>query len=181
MGQDKSQLVYRGKSLFQNAMDLLYATGADKVLVSGSVDGYDTIEDILPDCGPLGGLHAVLHALDEEGGLDGSLLLVIPVDMPMLNPDALARLVVSIGEADNCHYDGEIFPCVFRLQKKLLKHLDGLFSESRELGGERSMKALLKQFSEKKVSSQGFQDTLFLNINDPGDWETFRELSGTDH
>ena len=175
MGQDKRLLKIEGQSLLERAIALLEQCGASRILISGDVDGYDCIPDLLPDCGPLGGLHAVLHFLDKESGLDGSPLLVIPVDMPMLDSNTLKALLDSIGESEACQYENEIFPCVFRLTEKLRDHLDGLFVEGKELGGKRSMKALLASFSENPVSTERLSDQVFKNLNHPDDWETIRK------
>jgi len=173
MGQDKRRLQFQGKSLLELSLSLLQETGADQVLLSGDVEGYESLPDLIPDCGPLGGLHAGLYYIWEHGQLDKDLLLVIPVDMPRLNVDSLARLVTNIGDADCCHYQGEIFPCLFRASGALLAHLESLFAESRELGGKRSMKALLAFGREKTLPLAGLPDDLFMNLNRPEDWQAF--------
>lgn len=178
MGQDKSALVHNGETLLQHAQALLNEIGADRVLLSGQLESVDCIPDIIPDAGPLGGIHAALKAIEENFSLDGSLLVIIPVDMPLLTKQALSSLLVSIGEAQSCQFENEIFPCVFRATEKLLDHLETIFSESTELGGQRSMKSLLKMFENKIVTREGLNDEIFLNINFPEDWETFSKLEG---
>ncbi|MDG2176998.1 MAG: molybdenum cofactor guanylyltransferase [Gammaproteobacteria bacterium] len=175
MGQDKRLLKIEGQSLLKRAIDLLEQSSASRILISGDVDEHDCIPDLLPDCGPLGGLHAVLHFLDNESGLDGSPLLVIPVDMPMLDSNTLTALLDSIGESEACQYENEIFPCVFRMTSNLKDHLDGLFAEGKELGGKRSMKALLVAFSAYSVSTEKISDQTFKNMNHPDDWEPIRK------
>ena len=133
MGRDKSALVFHGQSLLEHAVGLLQRCGADEVLISGDVPGYASIRDLVPGCGPPGGIHAALHHMDDRKLLGGSLLLVIPVDMPLLDETTISRLVSAIGEADSCHYAGEVFPCLFRASRTLMDTLDGLFAESTEL------------------------------------------------
>jgi molybdenum cofactor guanylyltransferase len=176
MGEDKSALTYNGKSLLEHSLGLLKLSGADHILISGEVAGHQTIPDLLPECGPLGGLHAAVHTIDDKAGLDGSSLLVIPVDMPMLDSLTLTRLFISIGDADSCFYEGEVFPCVFKLNKQLRDHLDGLFSESNELGGDRSMKALLRAFSSRPIDTNGLPENVFFNLNSPEDWSQFKDM-----
>jgi len=175
MGQDKSRLEIEGRTLLDRSLDLLRQTGAGRVLISGDVSGYDCIPDLLPDCGPLGGLHAVMHTLDMEDALDGSPLLVIPVDMPQLDSKTLTRLLDSLDKSEACHYENEIFPCVFRLSEKLKAHLDYLFAEDKTLGGKRSMRALLSLFSEKPLSTTTLPKQVFKNLNYSEEWEQFRK------
>lgn len=178
MGQDKRLLVFRGRTLLEHSLHLLEQTGADEILISGDVEGYDCIPDIIPGCGPPGGIHAALHHIEAQGDLDDSMLLVIPVDMPLLEVNILTRLVAGIGEADSCHYENEIFPCIFRASAKLKNHLDALFAESTEPGGKRSMKVLLRAFDSNTIDTSGLPEKQFLNINSPEHWQECQKLSG---
>ncbi len=181
MGQDKRFLLFQGQTLVERSLSLLKNIGSDQVLISGDLAGYESITDLLPECGPLGGLHAVVHHIELQSGLDKEgrdYLLVIPVDMPYLDEQCLKTLLAGIGETDACYYTGEVFPCVFRLSSRLRSYLDSLFSQSRELGGNRSMKALLQHFSSASLAPEGFSDKVFVNLNDQEDLDTF--LSGTD-
>lgn len=173
MGQDKASLVYRGKSLLDRAHDLLVATGCGDILLSGRVEGRDSVPDLIPDCGPLGGLHGVLHHLDGRGELDGAPLLVIPVDMPLLSPSVLKGLLDALGDGDICRYEDEVFPCVFRASRELLDTLDALFADSRQLGGARSMKALLAGGNAVTLARTSLPGDCFLNLNNPADWQRF--------
>ena len=176
MGKDKSTLVYEGQTLLERSLDLLNQLGADHVLISGDIQGHDSIPDLLPDCGPFGGLHAAIHFIDKKSGMDGSLLLLIPVDMPMLDEQSLITLIESTGDAGSCFYQGEVFPCVFRLTSQLKNHLDSLFSKSTELGGDRSMKALLRAFTPKVLKSTALSRNVFFNLNSQQDWERFKKI-----
>lgn len=175
MGRDKALLEAAGKTLLERALDLLQRSGADRILISGKVEGYDCIPDLMPFNGPPGGLYSTLHQIREEFGLDGSPLLLIPVDMPRLNPDVLARAVVSLGEARALHYENEVFPCVFRVTEALYAHLREIFAEGSgpEPGGRRSMKGLLAWAGAKAIPKAGIPEEVFMNVNDPKEWEAF--------
>ena len=170
MGEDKAALVLEGQTLLDRSLALLEKTDADRVLLSGDIPGYDCLPDLIPECGPPGGLHAALHFIDREFDLDDSLVLIMPVDMPLLDVSTLSQLVIAIGEADSCHYRDEIFPCVFRVTQKIKSYLDALYEESTERGGVRSMKALLNQFYGKILEKEDISEDRFLNINQPDDW-----------
>ncbi len=170
MGEDKASMVVEGQTLLERSLALLEQTGSDRILLSGDISGYDCLPDLIPDCGPPGGLHAALHFINKEYDLDGSLLLIIPIDMPLLDVGTLSKLVTGTGEADSCHFRDEIFPCVFRLTPKLKSHLDALYAESTERGGPRSMQTLLGKFDEKILEKENVSEDSFLNVNRPEDW-----------
>lgn len=171
MGRDKAFLRLHGQSLIDRALSLLEDLGADRILVSGSVEGYDCVPDLLPRCGPPGGLYSTLDFIAREHGLDGSPLLCIPVDMPLLEVEVLARLVVSLCEARAVHYEGEVFPCVFRATVELHAYLRESFREGTELGGKRSMKGLFAYLDSRAIQKGEFPDTLFKNVNYPEEWQ----------
>lgn len=91
MGCDKSQLQWRGRTLLEHMRALLLEAGAARVVVSGSADGGgDAMHEVVLDResgrGPVAGLASVAAA-----HADG-VLLVVPVDMPMLAPALLSAL-----------------------------------------------------------------------------------------
>lgn len=178
MGQDKRQLEIDGSTLLDRSLALLTQSGADRIIISGDVPGYPCVPDLNPGSGPPGGLHSALTFLADEAALDSSPLLIIPVDMPLLDSAILTRLVNSLGEAESCHYADEMFPCVFRLTQRLKAHLDQLFQEQVETGGARSMRALLKTFAAKVVPTEGLPENVFMNLNNPDDWEKLLSKAG---
>lgn len=58
MGQDKALLRWQGRSLLAHMCALLQAAGAQTLRVSGSypvLPGVESVPDLVPRCGPLGG------------------------------------------------------------------------------------------------------------------------------
>lgn len=96
MGRDKARLVLGDKTLLQWQVDKLCALGITDILISGgehlALPGTRTVPDILPQRGPLGGLHACLSQAQN------SRCMVLSVDTPLLPVNALARLCRSSGE-----------------------------------------------------------------------------------
>lgn len=172
MGEDKAYLEFSGQSLLQAAINLLNEIDSELILLSGK-EGYpESVPDILEQCGPPGGLYSCLEYLSKIGKLDGSPLLIIPVDMPKLNPEILRALLMNITDQEGCHFEGEIFPCVLRASEKLRDFLKHLFQESHNLGGKRSMHAVLDFCGSKQVSKESFKQDFFRNINTPEDYES---------
>lgn len=90
MGQDKAFLKFGDKTLLELATDLAGAATRNVRIVAPRerlLPGAPTIEDIYPDCGPLGGIHAALTYTSTD------LNLVLAVDMPFVEPGFLSYLV----------------------------------------------------------------------------------------
>ena len=178
MGQDKAKLEIDNESLLIRAIELLKTIGSEKVLLSGFVEGHECIPDLIPKTGPLGGIYSSLSWLKDNTGLDNSLILLIPIDMPLLNEAALLNIVevAERQEARCCHYQGEVFPCVLRASKEAYNYLHEAFSDNSESSGKRSMKQLMRFLNSQEVSAEEFPEKIFININQPEDWAAFSKL-----
>lgn len=92
MGRDKAEVEWRpGQTLLTRAVELAQAAGCLAVIVSGHRPGHDFVVDRMPAMGPLGGLHSVLRERGQE--LEGKLLLMLPLDMPLLETGTLETLL----------------------------------------------------------------------------------------
>jgi molybdenum cofactor guanylyltransferase len=90
MGTDKAFLTFDGRTLLERAIDLARSVTAD-VRIVGDLTKFSAfgpvVQDIFPNCGPLGGIHAALCASSVE------LSLMLAVDMPFVSSDLLRYLV----------------------------------------------------------------------------------------
>jgi molybdenum cofactor guanylyltransferase len=94
MQRDKASLEYAGKSQLARAMELLTPL-VGRCFVSVRADqlydphraAYDTIADIRPNLGPIGGIHAALHTFPEHAWL------VLACDLPFLDRTTLEDLI----------------------------------------------------------------------------------------
>lgn len=105
MGTDKAMVTLGGKTLLERALSRWQGYGRGLQLSVGSAErkalapaGVCAVTDIYPERGPLGGLHAGLHACPTE------LMLVVAVDSPYLTQAHADRLLEAIGTADACIY-----------------------------------------------------------------------------
>ena len=105
MGTDKAMVTLGGKTLLERALSRWQGYGCGLQLSVGSAErkalapaGVCAVTDIYPERGPLGGLHAGLHACPTE------LMLVVAVDSPYLTQAHADRLLEAIGTADACIY-----------------------------------------------------------------------------
>ncbi len=87
MGRDKALLELQGETLLARTIRLGKTLGAQQVLVSRNQPGF--IQDQYQHAGPMAGIAAALPACSCRW------LLVLPVDMPLLTPQALAPLLTQ--------------------------------------------------------------------------------------
>lgn len=90
MGTDKALVEFDGETLLNRAL-LKARTVAARACIVGAREKFElygpVIEDLYPERGPLGGIHAALQATTTE------LNLVLAVDMPFLPETALKYIV----------------------------------------------------------------------------------------
>jgi molybdenum cofactor guanylyltransferase len=116
MQRDKANLSYAGKSQLARAMELLTPLVA-RCFVSVRSDqlddprraAYDTIADVLPNLGPMGGIHAALQAYPDRGWL------VLACDLPFLDTPTLQYLIAHrisgrVATAYRSSFDGQPEP-----------------------------------------------------------------------
>lgn len=96
MGTDKASLSLEGQTLLERAIATLRTVASD-VLILGSKQRYglygQVVEDIYPDCGPLGGIHAALSSTRTR------LNLITAVDTPFLSSEFLKFMVSRANES----------------------------------------------------------------------------------
>ncbi len=90
MGADKAFVTLDGRTLLARALALLCSVTPD-VRIVGAATKFASfapvVEDIFPNCGPLGGIHAALRSSPTE------LNLILAVDLPFASPAFLQYLI----------------------------------------------------------------------------------------
>jgi molybdopterin-guanine dinucleotide biosynthesis protein A len=172
MGADKSALTLptSQQSLLEHNQILLTALCGDNVFVSGGQHA-NGIADIMPDCGPLSGLHAVIKIIQTRH-LNINEILVVPVDMPSLQVNDLDYLVTK-GQSKQqaCYFDRYYLPIYLPLSNQLTDYLNTLFSiQNIEKKADYSVKTLLLNLPAIAVAKP--QHTKLSNINTPQEWHS---------
>jgi molybdopterin-guanine dinucleotide biosynthesis protein A len=176
-GSNKALFAPDGETLISKAADLLHPL-VREVLVSASHAnaeayaflGLDIVEDLHPDCGPLGGLEALLDRCTTPW------LLILTCDMPYVNSDALWTMIHHAQQSDDSfkqgtlpqalvwqQNDGSVSPFPMLIERRALPVL-----RSRMSAGRRSMKDLLGALDTYYIIAPS--DRLLSNINRPEDW-----------
>lgn len=178
MGRDKAALsLAEGESLLEHALAVAAAVSPE-VRIVGSRALYaqhawagQIVEDVFPDRGPLGGIHAALASSSTDFNL------VIAVDMPRVNAELLAYL------ADRAH-KAQAMVTIARIARgyqplcAIYRRAFGTLAEQALRAGQNKIDALFAEVTievveESELREAGFGPELFANVNTP---EEYRKL-----
>ncbi|MFZ0803476.1 MAG: molybdenum cofactor guanylyltransferase [Terriglobales bacterium] len=180
MGRNKAFLAWEDGTLLSHAMKLAAAVTSNAYIVGDSTKfaSYGTvIEDIYPDHGPLGGIHAALLSTRTD------LNLMLAVDLPLIDPQFLQFMVGLARNSDAAvtvpYAEGVSQPlcAVYRRQ----------FSQPAEQAlqaGRNKIDALFAKVKTRAIESDeftraGFSPAMFRNLNTPEEWEEERRRSSS--
>jgi molybdopterin-guanine dinucleotide biosynthesis protein A len=173
MGTDKAFVDYAGRTLLARALDLSRSVAFD-VRIVGSKEKFaafaPVVEDVIRDCGPLGGIHAALRASSTE------LNVMLAVDVPFVSWAFLQYLVTQARGAPEAavvvpRMDGGWQPlcAVYRrefasvAERALLagrNRIDRLFDDART-----------RVIEQRELEGAGFSSAIFRNLNTPEELE----------
>jgi molybdopterin-guanine dinucleotide biosynthesis protein A len=162
MGRDKAMLPWRGRPLIEHQIAVLQAAGVDAVQVSGNRPDYCGISDPIAHAGPLGGIAGVAAACT-----DGE-LLIVPVDMPRLQPILLQRLLTAPTPAGSTHFVGHVLPMRLRLDAHCRTALNELMATDNERT--RSLRALQERVGVSTIALDADEETQLIDCNTEQAW-----------
>jgi len=170
MGRDKALLVYRETTLVEHvARAVRDAVGS--VTLIGDPDRYGELghpiyRDIVPACGPLGGIYTALSVAPTDWNL------VVACDMPGISASALRGLIEP--EPESGRYSvmaagpgGVPEPLCAVYHRNCLRVLDRAIREKRF-----KMRDLV---AELQAELRPFDGAALANVNTPGEWAKFQE------
>ena len=185
-GRDKSALLVDGATILDRQLESL-GTVSDDLLIVGAPAAASAfaqrqghraaaryIADIVPGCGPLGGLHAALTAARHHA------LLLVAGDMPYVTAAFAAYLLSLAGDADAVVPESErgyhplcavytracLEPAAARLADRRLKMMELVDSVRTRL------------VSSDEIRRFGDPDRLLTNVNTPADYAGLEALQG---
>lgn len=103
MGTNKALLPYKNVPLIDYMRRLLRQAGVADIYISGDVPGYNCIDDVVRHDGPAQAMHNLLTRFAS----DYDRFLFVPVDMPLIDVNALSDLIAHEGSV---YYDGYPLP-----------------------------------------------------------------------
>jgi molybdenum cofactor guanylyltransferase len=138
MQRDKAGLEYAGKSQLARAMELLSPLVA-RCFVSVRADqahdpqraAYDTITDVRPNLGPIGGIHAALHAYPDNAWL------ILACDLPFLDRATLQHLIahrasIRIATAYRSSFDAQPEPLCAIFEPRSLQIIEQSLAQDQQ-------------------------------------------------
>jgi molybdopterin-guanine dinucleotide biosynthesis protein A len=166
-GRDKGALVVDGRTILERQISELSTVTPDVHVIRRE-------DDLVPGCGPLGGLHAALNAAR------GDALFLVACDMPFVTAALAAYLLMLAGDADavvprtdrGYHplcavYGRACLPAVERrLAERRLKMLD-LLHDLR-----------VREVTADEIGRFGNCDRLLANVNTPAEYANLEALQG---
>jgi molybdenum cofactor guanylyltransferase len=162
MGRDKAMLPWQGRPLIEHQIATLQAVGLDNVQVSGERPDYRGIADPIAHAGPLGGIAGVAAACADAE------LLIVPIDMPRLQPALLQRLLTLSTSAGSTHFDGHVLPMRLRLDASCRAALNALMAAGNER--DRSLRALQERVGVDTLALHADEETQLIDCNTEQTW-----------
>ncbi|MBO5544062.1 MAG: molybdenum cofactor guanylyltransferase [Firmicutes bacterium] len=171
MGTDKAKLKQGDQTLLELMAEKLRRLGISEIVVSGCPDcpeGTSYVPDLIPDKGPLSGIHAGLRQIRHRSAL------VLPVDMPLIQEETLRLLVqahVNTGDGSLCSpitaltLNGDLEPLIAVYDAFLAEDCERILREEKH-----SPRRLFEKYGFTSVAFTGDPVSL-MNCNTPEEYE----------
>ena len=161
MGTDKTRLKIGESNLLEHARHIFSVSKINTVLISHPAH----IPDRIRDCGPLGGIDAILDASKEIC----SHVIFMPVDMPMITPNLLGLLKTCDPVIAAVRFSQFVFPFRLANTPTVRDIVKARLDQRRRL----SLMALQSELECLEINIPDSQNKAFTNLNSPEDWERF--------
>ncbi|WP_240008378.1 molybdenum cofactor guanylyltransferase [Pseudaquidulcibacter saccharophilus] len=165
MGKNKALLPYNGKRLVDHIANQLILSGIKNIIISGSVEGYECIPDIIKNGGPLVGIATVISKI--YGDYDS--FLILPVDLPLLNSDVINQLINNNNNCDVICFKSNPLPFKINKSSALLAKLNS--SNFIDNSSKQSVKSFLSKFNTQILELSDRNINALTNTNTPNEWE----------
>ena len=175
MGTDKASLEVAGRPLIEHAVALARSVTGDVRIVGDPAKfaGFaETIPDVFPGQGPLGGIHAALSASDCDCNL------ILGVDLPFVEARFL-NFLVSKAQRETAtvtvpHTAGHFQTLCAVYRKPFVGVAARALEEGRNKIDALFLEIAVNVISEQELTAAGFLPAMFRNLNTPGDLEMAR-------
>ena len=180
MGADKAFLALDGRTLLARALDLARSVTPDVRIVGNAATFAvfaPVVEDVFPECGPLGGIHTALRASRAE------LNLILAVDTPFVPPALLPFLITrarsSAATVTVARAGGGWQPLCAVYRREFADVAENALRE-----GRCKIDALFEQvraevIGEDELEAAGFSASVFRNLNTREELEAASEISNS--
>jgi len=176
-GRDKSALLVDGRAILDRQIDALTPLVEDLMIVGHRVNvipGARVIADIVPGCGPLGGLHAALTSARSD------VLLLVACDMPYVASAFVEHLLSLGGEADAVvpRTERGYHPLCAVYTRACLEPAAAQLADRRLKMLELLDRVRVRVVPIEEIRRFGAPDRLLANVNTPADYAGLETLQG---
>jgi molybdopterin-guanine dinucleotide biosynthesis protein A len=177
MGRDKAFINFNGRTLLSHALELARPL-TSLVQIAGSREKFAIfgpgVEDIFPECGPLGGIHAALRASQTE------LNLMLAVDMPFVPLAFLQYLVEQAKSGSEAkaivpRTEGRWQPLCAVYRRSFADPAEKALREGRNKIGSLLEQVEVRCIEEKALEHAGFSVDIFCNLNTPDELQALEQ------
>lgn len=179
-GRDKSALVVEGRTILDRQLSELSQIADEILLVGGTIPpgpnpGVKPIADLMPGCGPLGGLHAALVAAR------GTPVIVVACDMPYVSAPFLAYLAQLTGEPGECvaivpQTERGYHPLCAAYTRAAIEPIERRLAAGRLTMTDLLADVRLRVVAAGEIARFGDPHQLLANVNTPAEHESLEAL-----
>ena len=185
-GSDKSQLIIKGKPIIQLQLEKLAKAGctplfvithpkkrSDALTLPRSVTN---LRDLHPNLGPIGGLHAALHAIQPRKSFAATTdaIFLLACDMPLITAKTMRKIIAAFEphlDAVVPIHDGNLEPLCAVYSRRILPAIERRIA-ARKLAMHDLVKSLTTKYLD--VSKLANCDREFYNVNTKEDYQQIR-------
>jgi molybdopterin-guanine dinucleotide biosynthesis protein A len=176
-GRDKSALVVGGRTILDRQIAMLSEVdGVDEILIVGSATHPParTIGDIVPGCGPLGGIHAALTEARHDA------VFVLACDTPYPTGSLVRYLFEVAGDTDVVvpRTESGYHPLCAVYARRCLDTVAERLAAGRFKVADLFDEVRTRVVSAGELARFGDPRRLFANVNTPADYQGLEALHG---
>ncbi len=172
MGSDKALLSYGGETLLNRALKTSAAV-ASRTIIAGQKEKYgafgEVVEDVYPECGPLGGIHAGLNATQTD------INLMLSVDMPLMTAAFLQWFVAQASAAEELIVVPDALggpqPLCAVYRRAVLPAVEQALRSGEFKIGRLFTQVSTRYVSEQEIVAAGLSIEVFKNVNTVQEFE----------
>ena len=175
MGRDKASLPFPHKPMIEIMIDKLSVLFNELMIVTANPDLYSkygirTVEDVIPQHGPLGGIYTGLLFSKNHYNF------IIACDMPFLNPDLVRYMVQKINGYDLVvpEYGDQLQPLCAIYSKNCIESIKKELSRDNLKITYFFRNVKQKLITEEEIKKTDLQGLSFVNINTPEEYESLK-------
>lgn len=174
MGQDKAWLPFPDKPLIKIMLDKLVPLFEQMLIITNSPENYQgysikTEQDIIPGCGPLGGIYTALLSSQNEYNF------IVACDMPFLSSGLVGYLREKSNGFDVVvpEYNNKLEPLCAVYSKNCIEPIKNRLNRKNFKITDFFPLVKVKKITDQEIKDFDPEGDAFMNINRPDDYNNF--------